>query len=359
MRILLLGRNYASVINSLHEGLLNANADVKSMTLDSDRSHYNNYTNIRILRKRAHRKKLFRFLQFFYSFYSLRKALKNVDVVHIFSDFDLENRFFSNKLLMSYLFNICFQGKKFITFLGSEVRNPEKELEKNSFFKYAYYSSSYEYQGSETVINSNKIQEKYSSLGFNLICSVETEMFVNTDYFKTYEIYHHPSIAQIETNTKFENKKSLKFVHAPTAPVAKGSEFVLKAIAELEKDGLVDFEFKLLKGISNENYVKELNEADVLIDQFIWGWYGVATQQALQLGKIVICNLHNERIKHTPDNPIINANIHNLKDEILKIINMDKEEIDKIKSKSINYFNKFHSVDSVAHKCLTIYSKDY
>jgi hypothetical protein len=359
MRILLLGRNYASVINSLHEGLLNANADVKSMTLDADRSHYNNYTNIRILRKRAHKKKIFRFLQFVYSFYSLRKALKHVEVVHIFSDFDLDNRFFSNKLIMSYLFNTRFKGKKYITFLGSEVRNPEKELVKNSFFKYAYYSRSYEYQEAETIINSNKIQEKYSSLGFKLICSVETEMFINPDYFKTYEIYHHPSYARKEINPKIVNKKALKFVHAPTAPVAKGSEYVLKAIAELEKDGLINFEFKLLKGISNESYVKELNEADVLIDQFIWGWYGVATQQALQLGKIVICNLHDDRIKHTPNNPIINASIHNLKDEIMKIINMDIAEIDKIKSESIKYFNTFHSVDSVANRCLTIYSKDY
>jgi hypothetical protein len=357
MRILLLGRNYASVINSLHQGLLNSNVDVKSMSLESNRSIYNNFNNIELLIKRHYNNKIARLIQFLVSFYKLRKVLKNVDVVHVFSDFDLENRLFSNKRLMNYLFNIRFQGKKFITFLGSEVRNPEIELENNSFFKYAYYSRNYEYIEAESVKNSNKIQEKFSDLGFNLICSVETEMFINSEYFKTYDIYHHPSFAQKESNEKRITKKSLKFVHAPTAPVAKGSEFVLKAIAELEKEELVNFEFKLIKGISNENYVKELNEADVLIDQFIWGWYGVATQQALQLGKIVICNLHNERIKHTPDNPIINANIHNLKEEIIKITNMDKEEIDQLKSKSIKYFNTFHSVDSVANRCLTIYSK--
>ncbi len=61
----------------------------------------------------------------------------------------------------------------------------------------------------------------------------------------------------------------------------------MKAVEKL-KEKNIPFEFKLLKNIPNEEYQQLVMEADIYVDQLIWGGYGVAAQQALQMGKVVV-----------------------------------------------------------------------
>jgi hypothetical protein len=105
MKVLLLGRNYASVINSLHEALKEVDLDVQSITLDANRSVYNNYDNIRILRKRHYNNRIINLIQILSCFLLLRKIIERVDIVHVFSDVDLENKIISNKFLLRHLFS--------------------------------------------------------------------------------------------------------------------------------------------------------------------------------------------------------------------------------------------------------------
>ena len=59
---------------------------------------------------------------------------------------------------------------------------------------------------------------------------------------------------------------TVKIVHAPSDRSVKGTEVVLKVINNLSKNN-INFEFVLLENKSNEFVLKELQTADILIDQ--------------------------------------------------------------------------------------------
>ena len=165
----------------------------------------------------------------------------------------------------------------------------------------------------------------------------------------------HASINNLPANFK-KNKtgENVLIIHSPTAPVAKGTEFVLKAIERL-KEKNIPFEFKLLKNIPNEEYQQLLMEEDIYVDQLIWGAYGIAAQQALQMGKVVVAYIAPVRIKLFGDDlPVQNANIDNLVEVLEKLI-INSELRKRISGKSVLYYEKMHQPGSVARKMLATY----
>lgn len=80
------------------------------------------------------------------------------------------------------------------------------------------------------------------------------------------------------------NRQVPLVVHAPSNQTIKGTKFVLEAVASLRREGL-QFEFKLLEKMPNEEVKSWLESADVVIDQLRIGWYGVLAVEAMALGK--------------------------------------------------------------------------
>ena len=74
---------------------------------------------------------------------------------------------------------------------------------------------------------------------------------------------------QIKFDTNLKPKKNntlVKIVHAPSNRIEKNTEFVLKSINELRKKN-VKFDFQIVEGVENNELLKILSGADILIDQ--------------------------------------------------------------------------------------------
>jgi hypothetical protein len=100
-------------------------------------------------------------------------------------------------------------------------------------------------------------------------------------------------------------------VHAPSHRGVKGTRFVLDAVSRLKADGL-DFDFVLIEGMRNEEARRIYEQADVLIDQLLLGWYGGIAVEFMALGKPVICYIREDDLRFIdPDMrlqlPIISA----------------------------------------------------
>lgn len=343
-KIFLFGSNCASVMNNLCLGFKENNQKVKAISFDFKRSPYNNFDKITCVctDNDPGRLKLY--------FYKLKGLLMLIrwllwsDVVHVYG----------NISKLSY-WVISLLGKyKFITFVGSDIRVPEIELAKNSYFKYAYENPDYEYK-SEINNHTSDILKYLRKLKFNFIVW-EVDIFINEEFLSHTARVPHASTINLNVQEAPAQKKIPLIVHSPTAPVAKGTPFVLAAIEKLKSKN-IPFEFILLKNLPNNEYQQALAKADIYLDQFIWGAYGVAAQQAMQMGKVVVNYLTPHRIEmYGPDCPIQNATIDNLPDVLENLI-LNTEERQRIAAASIKYYEQQHKPSAVAKKMLAAYQK--
>jgi phage terminase large subunit-like protein len=352
MRILLLGLNHSSVINSYCIGLERQGLEHKAISFDANRLKYVNYDKIETIFKRGITR-----IETLIGIVKLCIEVRKCDIIHIFSEFTVPSRL--NNLVSKFLYNR--KGVKyFVTFTGSDVRDPEIELAMNPFFKYAYLNPLYEGKDFETRHNSTTRQFFFSSRGFRLIANPEIVPFVVDKYFQEYFLALHASANFVNLSSQEQKKqlgdRPIRIVHAPSSPIAKGTNFVLEAIHKLENKWGNKVEFKLLSGLTNSEYQTEVMDADILIDQLIWGWYGIAAQQALEMSKAVICYLSEERLKLVPSCPIINANIQNLF-EVLDELMSNKGRLNDIGGKGRNFYLQNHSPDVVIKTVLNYYGQ--
>jgi hypothetical protein len=232
---------------------------------------------------------------------------------------------------------------------------PDVELAFNPFYKYAFYNEAYEYKH-ESHNQSDALLRYLTKLKYGFIVW-DTGTFIDRKITKKIGIVPHASVNNIQ-NIFFrpENGRKVLIIHSPTAPVAKGTEFVLKAIEILEHKG-IPFEFKLLTNLPNEEYQRILLEADIYVDQLIWGGYGVAAQQALQMGKVVVAYMNPEILKlFEGDLPVQNATINNLAEVLEKLIT-NRELREQISTQSLLFYETTHEPGNVAKKMLATYQK--
>ena len=78
----------------------------------------------------------------------------------------------------------------------------------------------------------------------------------------------------------------LRVVHAPSNPVLKGTPLIMPTLERLQQDGVIDF--RLIQGIPSSDMPELFAGADVLLDQFRLGSYGVAACEAMAAGCIVV-----------------------------------------------------------------------
>lgn len=76
-------------------------------------------------------------------------------------------------------------------------------------------------------------------------------------------------------------------VHTPTRRGFKGTEFVLQAIATLRR-ARDDFDFRVIEGLSYDDYVRSITDADVIVDQIFSQSPGMNGLEMLAAGKVVM-----------------------------------------------------------------------
>lgn len=87
-------------------------------------------------------------------------------------------------------------------------------------------------------------------------------------------------------------RKTLKVVHAPTQPHVKGTHLIKPAIDRLIADGTI--EYVELSGISHVDMPGVFADADIVLDQFRIGDYGVGACETMASGRIVLTALTDE-----------------------------------------------------------------
>jgi glycosyltransferase involved in cell wall biosynthesis len=145
----------------------------------------------------------------------------------------------------------------------------------------------------------------------------------------------------------------LRILHAPNHRTIKGTEFFIRAVEELQAEG-VGVELILLERVPNHK-VKEVMEAvDVVADQLIIGWFAMFAIEAMALKKPVLCYLRPEFLElfttygliAEGEIPIINCTPLTVKAAIRDLAT-NRSKLAEIGQVSREFVIKHHSITTI------------
>lgn len=343
MKVLHLPTNIASMPAITVKALNQAGHEAKGLILDSTIMQSSDGMEVYNFKKGSLTKYI-TIAKWYARFYELAKW---ADVIHWCGSF-------SNPLLSITLPVIKRLRKPAVVeFVGSDIRNPEIEFADNPYYK-AVFNNGYEYPY-ESPENSKSTQLKFARAGFDVIAMPGMGQYIDKSIFPNpYKVFQRIDTSKFEFSPpKSENKRPL-IVHAPTAPVCKGTKYILSALEKLKDE--CDFDFQLIQNMPHHIAKATIQKCDIFIDQLILGSYGMATMEALASGKVVVCymkpNVKNNEFP--PELPIVNANPDNIF-QTLKPLLVDASLRNNLGQESYNYALKYHSIKNVIPELIKTY----
>ncbi|QOR69774.1 hypothetical protein IM660_14035 [Ruania alkalisoli] len=112
-------------------------------------------------------------------------------------------------------------------------------------------------------------------------------------------------------------------VHAPSKSAVKGSNLVEEALRGLVAEGAV--EYRRIEGMSAAEMTQIYTEADIVLDQFRLGSYGVAACEAMAAGRVVVGHVDDQVRDHVRaaghgEIPIVQARGRQIEEVVRAII---------------------------------------
>ncbi|OPX77097.1 MAG: hypothetical protein A4E45_02284 [Methanosaeta sp. PtaB.Bin039] len=103
-----------------------------------------------------------------------------------------------------------------------------------------------------------------------------------------------------------EHSGPLRIVHAPSDRRIKGTEHVIRAVDEIQKEGYY-VELIMVENTPHEEARKLYMGADIMVDQLLVGWYGNFAIEAMALGKPVCAFIREDLASYLDGAPVINT----------------------------------------------------
>lgn len=114
-----------------------------------------------------------------------------------------------------------------------------------------------------------------------------------------------------------------RVVHVPSSSRLKGSELVDPVMRELEQDGVI--EYVSVRDLPHAELRAVYQDADIVLDQFVLGLYGVAAAEAMAAGRVCVAYVTDavrDRVREATglDVPVLEADPETVRDVVLDIV---------------------------------------
>lgn len=241
-----------------------------------------------------------------------------------------------------------------IEWSGSDIRYPERNKEFNKYSN-LLYTSDYEFGEIESKEISFARQLKFSKIGFTPLVTPEMDLYVRKDLFKkTFHTLHRLNVNDFARVNNVNTRPLV--VHSPTRRHAKGTKYVLDAVEILKKE--IDFDFRLIEGIPRKEALSLVSQCDIFIDQLLLGSNGMASCEAMSMGKPVLCYIMPGVYENgLPDIcPIMNTNPENILQNLRTLLN-DSTLRAQLGLKGLEYARKYLDVDVKAKELVMFYKE--
>jgi glycosyltransferase involved in cell wall biosynthesis len=147
-------------------------------------------------------------------------------------------------------------------------------------------------------------------------------------------------------------------VHAPSSRDAKGTRHVLAAVEALRRDG-VPLRFELVEGQTQAEARAVYEQADLVVDQLVAGWYGGLAVEAMALGLPVVAFVREEDLDVVPDAmrselPLVNATPATVEATMRQLLT-DLGELREIGVRSRSFVERWHDPLRIAAELVPVY----
>jgi len=247
---------------------------------------------------------------------------------------------------LKYNFDILFcnlmDKVKVVEFWGTDIIRPSIGLDLNPLFGRLLVS---EYKNKINEDNSVNKQKLFANNGFSVVVSCPSLIphIIGNSFDNIFFVRQRLNLSEFiySPPSRLNSKRSVKIYHSPTAPIAKGSAVVVKAISSLKSHYDIEFLYPH-KRISHSDNLKLMQNCDISLDQFIYGSYGISAIEAMAMGKVVFCYIADSVIGTLPEDlPIINASPTDLEEKLEYYIE-NRDLLYGIGRKSRSFAKKYH-----------------
>lgn len=292
---------------------------------------------------------------FFERFWYFIKILPHYDIWH----FNYGKTFFFYPLNLLIL---KLAGKKIVcTFRGSDVRNhidgmPSRGRVNDPRFNWPelYYE----------LANRSWAVKWQKNTQMRIFCWLSDQIILTGPFLVSSVLRFDqiiPYSRDIKAIEKFGDKiehQKLTILHAPTVAKAKGTTAIVKVFGDLRKK-YPQHEFIIAENMPHEELLKQMGQADIIIDQLLVGWYGGQAVEAMALGKIVLSYINPaylELVEFGQEVPVYNTNPWNLKNDLELLINSPQWR-QALGEKGRKFVKKYHDAEKIADQYLEVYER--
>jgi hypothetical protein len=224
----------------------------------------------------------------------LGKLAKNASFfIYLWYDGFLCNREFEFRFLKKHHIPIV------CSFLGSEIRSRRLFLDYCdgiNFHTWVDYVDTARFMPETAVKAIAEQADNYASIVFS-------HKFDQYSYLKSDQYFFPPVINEAIFSFDIEkfNNRPLRIVHAPSYPVLKGTPLVRSVIKQLEHEGY-NFQYIELIQVSNEKVIQELNNSQIVLNQFYGLIPGIFGLEAMATGNAVLMSAKPENFPYQFNN---------------------------------------------------------
>ncbi|KGN32408.1 hypothetical protein N802_18760 [Knoellia sinensis KCTC 19936] len=133
-------------------------------------------------------------------------------------------------------------------------------------------------------------------------------------------------------------------VHVPSSSRLKGSELVDPIMRELEAEGRIVY--RSVRDLTHAELAEVYKDADIVLDQFVLGLYGVAAAEGMAAGRVVVAYVTDpvrERVREATglDVPIVEADPDSVRETLLDLL-ADREKARTIAARGPEFVRSVH-----------------
>ena len=153
-----------------------------------------------------------------------------------------------------------------------------------------------------------------------------------------------------------ESTQPLRVVHAPNHRRFKGTQYLIEAVAELERRG-VAIELVLVEGVPNAEALEIYRGADVVFDQCLIGFHGYFAIEAMAMGKPVLCFIRKPEYLLEPETcPIVQVGVATIAQRLEELAG-DRERLAELGQQGRRYVEEHYTIEAFSKRLARAYDR--
>ncbi len=188
------------------------------------------------------------------------------------------------------------------------------------------------------------------------VCATDPEMaMIASHYFENVQIFRQPvEMHRFAFTPPAPTNETPLLLHVPTNPHVKGTANIARAVESLKNKGL-NFEFKMVRQLTQEQFYEVLGCCDVYVDELRCGSYGMTAVEAMAMGKPTVSFIRDDLVdKYPGDLPLINANPDTIESVLERLI-LDAQLRYRTGVAGRAYVERYHDAEVVMDDLARIY----